>query len=251
MVHLIKIWYAMILLLMSGGCFAQWRIAPGFALVRSSITDKDFSAVPFTSYVPGASLSISYEGDGSIHALSFNYAWGSLKMPNQEEYKVTSKFFDAAYTWLYKLGAAGAAWTGGAGGGLQVLYNSRTYPGIINNNASFDFAASLALAGALTYSFNNEWSLSDQAGIPLVSWMIHPPYGEESAVSSPGGEGNRQKIAGFSSFLRLKNTMSLNRQLSSRGTLCLAYGWDYYRINELREVRQAVHSLGIIYRLTL
>ena len=241
----------MILLLMSGSCFAQWSIAPGFGLVKASVIDKDFSAVPFTGVVPGASISLSHEGDRCTHALSFHYVWGSLKMSNQEEYKATAKYFDAAYTWLHKFGAAGATWTGGAGGGLQVLYNHRSYSGIINNNASFDLAASLALAGALTYSFNNVWSLSDQAGIPLGSWLIHPSYGEESAISSLSGADNRQKIAGFSSFLRLKNTMSLNRQLSSGGTLCLAYSWDYYRINDLREVRQAVHSLGIIYRLTL
>lgn len=241
----------MIFLLMCGGCFAQWKISPGFQLVRSSIIDKDFSAVPFSGVVPGASISLSHEGDRCIHALSFNYIGGSLKMSNQQEHKVSTKFLDAAYTWLYKLGAAGGPWTGGAGGGLQVLYNGRTYSGVINNNASFDFAASLALSGAVTYSFNNIWSLSDQMSVPVVSWMIHPPYGQESALSSLGGSGNRQKIASFSSFLRLKNMLSLNRQVGTRGMFCLAYSWDYYRINDLREVRQAIHNLGIIYRLTL
>jgi len=241
----------MIFLLLSGGCFAQWKISPGFQLVRTAVIDKDFSAVPFSGVVPGATISLSHEGDRCIHALSFQYTGGSLQMSNQQEYKVTAKYFDGAYSWLYKLGEAGGAWSGGVGGGLLVLYNSRTYAGLINNNASFDFAASLALEGALTYSFNNIWSLSGQAGIPFVSWMIHPPYGQESALSSIGSPGNRQKIASFPSFLRLKNTMSLNRQAGARGMLCLSYGWDYYRINDLREVRQAVHSLGIIYRLTL
>ena len=236
---------------MSGGCFAQWKIAPGFQLVKASVIDKDFSAVPFSALVPGASLSISYESDHSIHAFSFTYVSESLKTSTQPRYNVNQDYFNADYTWLYKLGAPGTAWTGGAGGALQILYASRNYPGIINNNASFDFAASLAFAGALTHSFNNIWSLSDQLGIPFVSWMIHPPYGEESATSTVSRPGDRQKLAGFSSFLRLKNTLSLNRQLSSKGTLCLAYSWDYYRINDLREVRHATHQMGLIYRLTL
>ncbi|MDO6430393.1 hypothetical protein Q4E93_07340 [Flavitalea sp. BT771] len=251
MVHLIKFWYAMILLLMSGGCFAQWKISPGFQLVRSSIIDKNFSAAPFSGVVPGASISLTHEGDRCIHALSINYIGGSLPMSNHPEYEVSVKYFDGAYSWLYKLKKAGGAWSGGVGGGLMVLYDSRSYAGIVNNNTSFDFAASLALSGAVAYSLNNIWSLSDQMNIPVVSWMIHPPYGQESGLSSFGGSGNRHQIASFSSYMRLKNALSLNRQVGARGMFSLAYCWDYYRIDDLRAVRQAVHSGGIIYRLTL
>jgi hypothetical protein len=57
-------------------------------------------------------------------------------------------------------------------------------------------------------------------------------------------------MAGFSSFFRLNNTMALDRRLSSHAALSLAYTWDYYKIDDLREIRQASHRLSLIYRLT-
>lgn len=239
-------------LLISCTGYAQWQIAVSAQPGKMSIIDKDFSAMPYAAIVPGAELSVQYEGARSIHALSFSWLGGTLKTGTQPRYSMDQNYIDADYTWLYKFGAHGDAWTGGAGGTLEVLYDNRTYTDIINNNTSFDFAASLGLAGNLSYSFTNGlhgWSLSDQLGMPFISWLIQPPYGNEGSAASLSDGDNRRRVAGFSSFLRWKNTLSLNRQLSSRGILALAYTWDYYRIDDLREVRQADHRLGLIYRL--
>jgi hypothetical protein len=240
-------------LLISSTGFAQWRIAASAQTGKMSVIDKAFSSIPYSSILPGAGLSVRYEDVHSTHELSFSWLGGSLKTNTQPKYSLDQHYFNADYTWLYKIGAHGDAWTGGAGGALQALYDKRTYTGIINNNTSFDFAASLGLAGSLSYSFNNGlpgWSLSDQISIPVVSWLVQPPYGEEGAAASLTGSGNRQQIAGFSSFLRIKNTVSLDRQLSSNGMLSLAYTWDYYRIDALRQVRQADHRLSLTYHLT-
>jgi len=209
--------------------------------------------MPYSAILPGAGLSAKYEGAHSTHELSLSWLGGALITSAQPKYSLDQQYFNADYTWLYKIGAHGDAWTGGAGGALQVLYDTRTYTDIINNNASFDFAASLGPAGSLSYSFNNGltgWSLTDQLSMPVITWLVQPPYGEESTAVSLTGSGNRQQIAGFSSFLRIKNTISLDRQLSSKGMLSLAYTWDYYRIDANRQVRQAGHHLGLIYHLT-
>lgn len=210
----------------------------------------------YSAIVPGAGLSGKYEGANTTHELSFSWSGGSLKTGSQPKYSMDQHYFNVDYTWLYKLGLHGDAWTGGAGGALQVLYDTRSYQDVINNNASFDFAASLGLAGRLSYSFDKNnglhgWAISDELSIPLISWLVQPPYGDESSAASLTSSGNRKKMAGFSSFFRLKNTMSLDRQLSSRGTLSFAYTWDYYRIDDLREVRLAGHLLSLSYRLIL
>jgi len=242
-------------LLISCPGFAQWQVAISAQPGKISIIDKDFSSMSFSAIVPGVGLSGKYEGAHSTHELSLSWLGGSLKTGTMPRYSLNQHYFNADYTWLYKLGSHDDAWTGGAGGALQVLYDKRTYADVINNNASFDFAASLGLAGSLSYSFNKNnglpgWSLSDQLGIPVLSWLVQPPYGDESSAASLTGTDNRKKMAGFSSFFRLKNTMSLDRQLSSHGALSLAYTWDYYKIDDLREVRQASHRLSLIYRLT-
>jgi hypothetical protein len=244
----------MFLLLIACTGFAQWQIAASIQPGKMFIIDKDFSSAPFSAVLPGGALSVAHVSDHSMHTLSFSYLGGSLKTSTQPQYSLSQNYFNADYSWLYKLGSPGAAWAGGAGAAFNVLYDNRTYAGIINNNTTFDFAASLGLAGSLSYSFNNSlhgWSLSDQVSIPFVSWLIQPPYGNENSADAVTRSGDRKKIAGFSSFLRLKNTLSLDKQLSSRGMLSLAYSWDYYKIKDLREVRQAAHRIGLIYRLTL
>lgn len=239
--HLIKIIRLVALLLTIGcSCAAQWQVSAFPQLVKMSIIDNDFSSNPFSSIVPGAGVSLKYDGARFSHLLSFSYIGGSLRTGTTPKYRLDQDYITIDYTGLYKFGEPGDPWTGGAGGALQVLSNNRRYADIINNNTSFDFAASLALAGSLTYSFNNSttgWSISDQLGIPIVSWLVHPD--------------DRRKMAGFSSFLRLKNTLSLDKRLCPHGTLALAYSWDYYKIKDLRDVRQASHCLYLIYRLTL
>lgn len=243
------------LLLISCTAFAQWEIDVAVQPGKMSVVDKDFSSMSYSAILPGAGLSGKYEGAKAIHELSFSWLGGTLNTSTAPKYSLDQQYFNAGYTWLYKLGSHGNAWTGGAGGTLQLLYDNRTYTDVINNNASFDFAASLGLAGRLCYSFNNDngllhgWSFSEELNIPFISWLIQPPYGDESSAASLTGSGNRNKIAGFSSFLRLKNTIALDRQLSARGALSLAYTWDYYKIDDLREVRQANHRLSLIYRI--
>jgi len=242
-------------LLISCTGFAQWQIAVSARPGKMSIIDKEFSALPYSAILPGAGLSGKHEGAHSIQELSLSWLGGALRTGTEPKHSLDQHYFNADYTCLYKLSPHGNAWKGEAGGILQVLYGTRTYPDIINNNTSFDFAASLGLAGHLSYSFNNSlpggWSLSDQVSIPFISWLIQPPYGDEASAAALTGSGNRQQMAGFGSFLRLKNTLSLDRQLSSRGILSFAYTWDYYRIDALRKVRQACHLLSLSYRLIL
>lgn len=243
-----------LLLLISCSAFSQWQIAVSAQPGKMSIIDKDISSTPYSAILPGAGLSGKYEGANATHELSFSWLGGTLNTSTAPKYSLDQQYFNAGYTWLYKLGSHGSAWAGGAGGALQVLYDTRTYKGLINNNTSFDFAASLGLAGRLSYSFNNSnslpgWSLSDELSVPIISWLVLPPYGDESSAAALNGSGNRGKMAGFSSFLRFRNTISLDRQLSAKGALSLAYTWDYYRINDLREVHQANHRLSLIYRI--
>lgn len=244
----------MCLQIMTCSCFAQWQITAAAQLGKMSVMDRDFSAAPFSAWLPGAAVSVRYERPHSIQSLAFSYLGGSLRTSTSPSSTLGNDLINADYSFLYKLGAAGTAWSGGIGGSLLVLYDSRNYKDFINNNTSFDFVASAAAAGGLAYHFDNGyhgWSIAEQLSIPLVSWLIQPPYGNETSSASPSGAGNRNSVTGFSGFFRLKNCLSLEKQLSPGSQLSLAWCWNYYKIKDIREVQEADHRLGLIFRLTL
>lgn len=235
---LIKIGCAILCLqIVTCNCFGQWQIAASAQLGKMSLLDKDFSATPFSAWLPGAAVSVRYERPRTMHSLSFSYLGGSLKTHTSPASTLDQDYINADYSFLYKLGATEATWSGGIGGSLMVLYNSRSYKDFINNNSASDLAVSAGAAGDLSYHFDNGlhgWSMTEQLQVPFISWLKQPAT-----------------LTSFSGLFRLKSCLSLDRQLSAASRLSLAYCWDYYKIKKMRDVQQANHRLCLIYRLTL
>jgi len=214
---------------------ARWEVSASAQAAKLSNIDKEFSSLPFSALLPGGGISIKYLGEHFTHGLQASYIGGSVQTSSHPAYRQDQRYLNIDYTGLYFLGTPDAAWRGGAGLTLQTLYDERTYPELINHNNTYDFAASLGLAGSITHSFNNIWSLSDQLRLPFVAWLAEPDDGRH--------------VGSFSSFTRIKNALSINWNVSMHNKLSLTYDWDYYRIAGQRDVRQACHRMELAYHL--
>lgn len=229
---------------MSGGRSWKFEAAPGIS--RITVNDAYFGAVSYKDHALNAALIVSTEGDRAYHGLELSFNSGTLNATEGNSL-VRQRRFDASYTYLYKTEERASGFRLRPGAALNALYVRRDFDNFINNNQSFDFVASVSLAMDAMYLFSpqNGWSLSDRFYLPVLSLVDQTAFGTESTSI-----GVDPAIKSFSSFFRIMNRLEIQKQVSGQHAVSLGYGWDFYRINSLREVRQATHTLALKYSLT-
>lgn len=240
----------------------KWLINVGCIVNKGSVIDNTFSTLPYTGINGGGTASIKYQKKNVSHELESYFSTGNLKTADSRITRLRNSYFNFDYNNLYTISSNS---TGSvimkAGGSLNVLYADREYAEFINNNSSFDFAASLSGAAEFCYFFNNNlsgFSISDRINIPLISAVVQPAFGSNNAAGDLNQNALSAKdlftygrIASFSSFMRFKNIVSVEKSITRRQKFSLNYTWDYYQISGSRQVKQANHRLGLTYSFIL
>lgn len=241
----------------AAGYVAQWNFNFGAGAVRMIVADKKLSALSFEGTTVSTFASVGYQRNKVSHQLDFNYGAGTLQTGNKQS-SLQNNYFNADYINLYKLGKGDSrSIIYKAGACVNVLYGARSFNGFINNNTSFDFAASLGVAASLQYFFGDPsagFSLKDRIEIPAVSVVVQPAFGSNNASGSLDKAGflasdifNHSSIQSFNAFVRMKNVLGIEKRLADRHQIALNYTWDYYRLSGDRKVQQAGHTMALSY----
>ena len=226
----------------------KWTLSAGVLFSKHRVVDKTFSSIPYSGNNWGGYLSVKLRKKRSLHEIRGFYAKGVLQAASPSTDELSQTYMNADYAWLYKLGGddGHSLFAFKAGAGIDVLYTKREYTRFINNNESFEFAASLSGIFEASYFFNNKsqgFSISNRVCLPFLSFITQPIFGGEDSQDSD----KNSEVTAFSLFFRFINSLSLEKKLSDRQKLSLFYTWDYYQIRRAREVKQAAHQLGLTY----
>jgi hypothetical protein len=235
-----------------GGASQAWMLGAGFHGSRATIIEESFSSVPYFGNSFGVSVLAGYKKKRSIHELKGYFTKGGLQAASPANSTSDQVHVNADYSWLHGIGPGDhSLFVWKAGAGINVLYAQREYNDLINNNESFEFATSLIGIIEAAHFFNKRWdgfSITNRLCLPLVSFVAQPAFGDEGTL---GSFGENSQVAGFSSFFRVSNILSLEKKLSGNQKISLFYGWDYYQIRRARRVKQAMHKLGLTYNFVL
>jgi hypothetical protein len=240
-----------------GGSVSQWNFNIGAGAVRMIVADKKFSALTFDGTTVSGLASVGYQRNNVSHQLDFCFASGTLQTGNKES-SLQNNYFNVDYINLYKLGKGdGRSIIYKAGACVNVLYAGRSFDGFINNNTSFDFAASIGVAASLQYFFGDPsagFSLGDRIEIPVLSVVVQPAFGSNNASGSLDKAGfsasdifNHSSMQSFNAFVRIRNVLGIEKRLAERHQIALNYTWDYYRLSGDRKVQQAIHTMALSY----
>jgi hypothetical protein len=235
----------------------QWNFSIGAGTGKSFVVDKRFTALTFDGTTVAGFAAVNYSGKKASHQLDCNYAAGKLQTDNRQN-TLHNSHFSLNYTNLYQLGAGGGrSIVYKAGIGVNILYDGRSFDGFINNNTSFDFAASLSAAASVQYFIGDPaagFSLKEQISIPVVSVVVQPAFGSnntpgssEKAGFSAGDIFNQSRIQSFNPFLRFVNMLGIEKRLAERHQVALNYTWDYSHFSGSRKVLQANHTIFLYY----
>lgn len=234
----------------------QWNFSVGAGAGKSVVQDRRFTALSFDGITVAGFAAISYHKNKTSHQLECSYTKGNLQTPNKQN-TLSGSHFTADYTNLYQLGDGNRPFIYKAGICVNVLYNGRSFVGFINNNTSFDFAASLGAAASVQYFIGEQsagFSIKERISIPLVSAIVQPSFGSNNATGSSDKAGfspadifSQSRIQSFNSFLRLINMLGVEKRLADRHQLALNYTWDYCHFSGDRNVLQANHTIILSY----
>ncbi len=238
-------------------------IKGGITLNRINARDEIFSSIPYSGWTPGFLLSLMIRNQTALQELTVNYNNGKLSMPGFSEQTLQQLFLNVDYSRLYKISRnETASFQSMIGGNLDVLYAKRDYKAFVNRNSSFEFAASLGASFEAAYTFQNGilsgFIIIDRINIPVISLLDQPTFGSEQPAENLNGEGysvksffKSSRVASFSSYMRIKNLLVLQKNITDRQSLSFQYSWDYYQVPGNRNVKQAIHSAGIAYQIIL
>jgi hypothetical protein len=230
----------------------------GTGINISTAVDKNFSSLSFNGKSIGYLTSLKYVHDKFYNELEFYFANGRKSTEIKPAETLEATCFNADYSALYKISSSiNKACTYKIGGGADIMYAKRVFNNFINNNASFEFAASFSAVAEFVYFFDNNssgFSVHDRISVPVVSIISQSSFGSNTTDGNTNENGNSFKdiisagnIAGFSSFFRIKNCTSLEKIVSNTGKLSLCYTWDFYRLHNTKQVMQANHRIELIY----
>lgn len=237
-------------------------IKAGITLNKINVKDESFTAIPYSGWKPGFLFSLIIRKQTALQELSINCNSGKLSMESFPGQALQHLFVDVDYARLYKInGSETAPFQWLAGGNLDLVYTRRDYKQFVNRNNSFEFAVSLGLVSEVAYDFQNgifsNIAIKDRISIPLISLLNQPAFGSEQPEGNLNGEGytvgaflKSSSIASFSSYLRIKNSLAIEKSISETQLLSFQYWWDYYQVSGNNSVKQAIHSLGITYQIT-
>lgn len=243
-----------LLILLSNYISATAQVMQSQKILRLSVsayagkvfsTDKHFSNQSFSGFCFGGAGFLQYQSGKAIHELEMLYLSGSLK-PGVHASSADISIINGSYYNLYTIGdAARSALSCKAGGAIDILYVKRMYDDFVNNQASFEFAGSVAAAFEINWQniHTSGLRLSDRISLPLITLLQQPGFG--------GGQGGETTITSLNTFLRIRNKLSLEKTITGGQSLSIAYVWDFYRVHTDREVLQANHQVAITYIFTL
>ncbi|MEO5562134.1 MAG: hypothetical protein ABIR18_01840 [Chitinophagaceae bacterium] len=221
----------------------RWMLSVTPIAAKFIMAAKSYSAIPFSGNNFGVGSSFSYQSRNLLQELRGVY--GSGKLSAEDNPSATSKqtYYDISYTALFQIAPGNSSsFMYRAGGSINFLSAKRTYTGFINRDLSSESASSFSAALDISYLFKEaDLKLVDRLTIPLVTYI---------SQSEPGNGGKdkvRNKVVAIPSFLRVRNSFSLEKSLADHHSLALVYTWDYYRIKGFHEVKQASHQLGLSY----
>lgn len=223
-----------------------WIVSIKAAASKQYVTDNTFSALPFSGIHAGGGVSVLYIRNTVLHELEGSLLKGNIRTNTDPEATATQTWltFDYYNLYIVKPGELNIR----LGGSINGLYAKRKYDDFINNNASNEFTASLSAAAEAAWFFEPAFCIYNRLALPVVSAVAQPEFGDKEGSS---GVFNPVKAASFSSFLRIKNKLAIEKNIGERQTLCLSYTWDYYRLSTHRPVKQAAHQLALNYSFTL
>jgi hypothetical protein len=231
---------------------SDWSVTAGIAGNRAAVIDKSFSSLAYSGLTAGVFAAVRYQKGRSTHELRGGFTKGNLETGSPANSELRQVYVTADYGWLQQIGTndhLGFVWKAGAG--LSGVYAKRRYDGFINNNESFELAASLNATVEGRYFFSNGpggFSIANRICLPLVSFIAQPEFGREASL---GSEHTDHEVAAFSSFFRVCNILSLEKELTKGRKVFLFYDWDFYQIRRDRAVKQSTHSLGVAYNFVL
>jgi hypothetical protein len=228
----------------------DWQITARLFTARSTVKDQVFSQLMYSGWSPGGGAALRFEKGKSLHEWEIAFAKGTLKQDNNQAQQT---YITGDYTYLHGLNN-GSNLNVMAGGSLNILYARRNYDGFINYSVSNELIASLGPAGLISFSFYNGFSVCNRLQIPLVSMVMQPSIYDENPPGKTGSglsdflKSNR--FATFGRFLRIKNNLTMEKEIGPGQSLAFTYSWDYYQIRSKPDIQQASHLLGFIYRYT-
>jgi len=237
----------------------KWLMSLGPIVNKENVIERSFSSIPFCGINFGVFCSSKYQKSKVSYELEGYYSKGILETKVYPFTDLRFTYLNIDFINLYKINSNPASITYKAGGSVDILYQSRDYNNFINNKFSFDFAASLSSVFEVSYAFRNMlpgFVISDRIIVPVISSVEQPSFGREepSGYSQDGSTIKNflgsNRIMSFSSFVRVKNFVSLEKSMTNRQKLTLSYLWDYYQLSGSRDVKQANHRLGLIYSYT-
>ena len=235
----------------------KWNVSFQGLASRNSVVDNNFSSLPYSGNQLGASSIISYKKRRALHDLEMSFSKGILK--NQFQYQLTQMNFYINYSNLYKLGALAnkSALKVYGGGSLNFLYSSRKYQAFVNNNEAFESATSLSASIKVILAPKSKpsmFSLSNLLSVPFISAVQQPAFGSEKLSRNISEDPSKrssifesQKILSIADFFRIKNSISLGKNLNPKNNISLNYSIDYYHIKSQRGVEQFRHTFGLSY----
>jgi hypothetical protein len=237
----------------------EFILKGGIFLNKIIVKDETFSAIPYKGWKPGGMLSLIVKKQHALQELSVVYNSGKLSTEGNNQQFLQQKFLNIDYIRLYKLGRNETPnFELMAGGFLDVLYAKRDYEKFVNRNNSFEFITSLGASFQLAHTFQNGVVITNRTSVPFISMMDQPSFGSEQPEGNLNGEEyslhsffKSSRFTSFSSFVRIKNVLTVEKNITTRQALSLVYGWDYYQIKGNIAVKQALHSLGVTYQIIL
>ena len=231
----------------NGSTSKKWAIGIGAGAVKPCVTDNSFSSLMYTGTGWSLNALAMYQGKRFIHELQLSISEASLSAGNTA-YKNTlsHRYLAIDYLHLYRLPKKqDKKISVGLGGALNVLYSDKLYSEFVNRNSSYEFVPALAAAARMEYRFSDDpsaVSVKETLVLPLVSAVAYPGYreGNKFSISS-------MRLEGFASYFRVRNSLVLEKPLTSAQRISLAYSWDYYQLTKKTTIRQVVHRLSANY----
>lgn len=148
-----------------------------------------------------------------------------------------------------------------AGGGGDMLLNLKLFALNVNNSLTYDYAASLKVAGHLEYDFKlfkRRFLVTEQLSVPFIAVLSRPVFSWPApydAYEEGGHLINAFRLASFGSYLRLQNRITLDwypterRRRKARHNIAsnwrVAYEWDYLQIRKPSKTQLAIPAITL------
>jgi hypothetical protein len=231
--------------------FRKYTVGVGFSPAWIRGIDRQFSSQIYSGFSPGFSVAAKLinRNHNSHYGGSF-YTSGNLSFEKSGDVNVKYSQLGMEYSNLFNISkSAEEKLEFSIGGAATFLRTERIYS-LVNKSNSFETVISIGVNAELVWILSEAGRISirDRIVCPIVSALAQPSFG--SNVATGGSAIDQWQIASFSNYFRIRNGLYLSKQIGERSGVSFGYQWDYYRIKTEREVRQASHTVSLVYHFT-